>query len=56
MVGHIKVCIILLGGFVVFNEVPEILQVVGMLTTVSGKFWVSPTSIILKSISDCVLF
>ena len=38
MVGHSKFCLTLLGGFVVFHESPQLLQIIGMLTTLSGKF------------------
>ena len=38
MVGHSKFCLTLLGGFVVFHESPQLLQIIGMLTTLSGKY------------------
>ena len=37
MVGHLKFCLTLLGGFFLFSEHLEPLQVFGLLTTLSGK-------------------
>ena len=37
MVGHLKFCLTLLGGFFLFSEHLEPLQVFGLLTTLSGE-------------------
>ncbi|KAL5013455.1 hypothetical protein ScPMuIL_007725 [Solemya velum] len=36
MVGHLKLCLTLLGGFLLFQEKPLILQVLSIVTTLSG--------------------
>ncbi|XP_013068789.1 solute carrier family 35 member E3-like [Biomphalaria glabrata] len=36
MIGHLKFCLTLLGGFILFHDPIQILQLLGILTTVAG--------------------
>lgn len=39
MVGHLKFCLTLLGGILLFQEKLLLLQVFGIITTITGELY-----------------
>jgi solute carrier family 35, member E3 len=39
VIGHLKSCLIILGGFVIFKYPPQEKQIVGIALTLVGIFW-----------------